>query len=86
MKTLSSDTHHRAELFHVELIRKAPLFKRIELVNSLIRTTRYLSWQAICERYTDETEEGRIKRFVSILYGDESLAQHVAELAVKKLK
>lgn len=86
MKTLSHDTHQKAELIHIELIRKAPLFKRIEMVNSLSRTTRYLSWRAICERYSDETEEGRIKRFVSLLYGDESLAQRVAEAALKRLR
>jgi hypothetical protein len=85
MKTLSSDTHHRAELFHVELIRKAPLFKRIGLVNSLIRTTRYLSWQAICERYPDETHEKCMQRFIALLYGDESLAQRVTDMMLKKL-
>jgi hypothetical protein len=85
MKTLSPDTHHRAELFHIELIRKAPLCKRIEMVNSLIRTTRHLSWQAICERYSDETQEKCMQRFIALLYGDESLAQRVTDMIKKKM-
>jgi hypothetical protein len=86
MKTLSPDTSQKAEQVLIDLIRKAPFYKRIEMVNSLIKVTRRLSWRAICERYPDETEEKRIQRFVALLYGDESLAKRVAELAVKKLR
>jgi hypothetical protein len=34
MKTLSSDTHPDVERFHIALLRKAPVFKRLGMVNS----------------------------------------------------
>jgi len=71
MRTLSSDTHSEAERFQIELIRKMPVFRRLQMVASLVKTTRQLSWQGICERYPDETLEAHIKRFVFLLYGDE---------------
>lgn len=75
MKTLSADTDLKTEQFHIELIRKAPFYSRLQLVNSLIKTTRLLTWQGICERYPDETFEFRIERLISLLYDDESLAR-----------
>lgn len=84
MKTLSFDTHPKVEQFHIELIRKASISKRLHMVNSLIKTTRRLSWRGICERYANETQEARIKRFILLLYGEEILAQRVTDLLVKK--
>ena len=84
MRTLSSDTHPEAERFQIELIRKMPVFRRLQMVASLVKTTRQLSWQGICERYPDETLEAHIKRFVFLLYGDEFLSQRVSDLAVKR--
>lgn len=40
MRTLSSDTSVKAEQVHIELIRKASIYRRLEMVNSLIKTTR----------------------------------------------
>lgn len=42
MNTLSSDTHPAVERFHIELIRKIPLPRRLQMVTSLIKTTRQL--------------------------------------------
>ena len=84
MKTLSPDTSARAEQFHIELIRKAPIYRRLQMVNSLVKTTRLLSWQGICNRYPKETEEEHIKRFISLLYKDETLAQRIQNLVIEK--
>lgn len=78
MKTLSSDTSLKAEQVHINLIRKASISKRLRAVNSLVRTTRRLSWRAVSERYPDQTEQVLVERYVSLLYGDESLARRVA--------
>jgi len=83
MKTLSPDTSQSAEKVLVDLISKAPVYKRIDIVSSLIKTTRYLSWQAICDRYSGETEEKRTMRFITLLYGDETLAQRVTDMLSK---
>jgi len=78
MKTLSSDTSLKAEQMQIKLIRESSISKRLLAVNSLVQTTRWLSWQAISERYPGQTEKFLVERFVSLLYGDESLARRVA--------
>jgi len=77
MKTSASDTARKAEKIQIDLLRKASISKRLQMVNSLVQTTRWLSWQAICERYPNETERFRLERFLSLLYNDESLAHEV---------
>lgn len=77
MKVPASDTDRQAEKVHIDLLRKASISKRLRLVNSLVQTTRWLSWQAICERYSNETEQSRVERFFVLLYKDESLARKV---------
>jgi len=64
------------------LIREAPVHKRLQVVSSLVKITRRLSWQGLCERYPKETMEARVERFFSLLYGDILLAQK----AVRALK
>ena len=83
MNPLSVDTQTKAERFHIEQIRKAPVSKKLQLVASLIRTTRRLSWRGIRERYPGETEEQSVRRFL-LLYGDETLSDRVTELWVQK--
>lgn len=86
MKTLSPDTSAKVEQFHIELIRKSPVYRRLQIVCSLVKTTRQLSWQGILERYPEETQDARIERFISILYKDKSLAKKVKKyIAEKKL-
>jgi hypothetical protein len=59
MKRVFSDTYPEAERFHIELIRKAPIFRRLQMVASLTKTMWWLSWQGMCERYPDETPEAK---------------------------
>lgn len=42
MNTLSSDTHPAVERFHIELICKIPLSRRLQMVTLRIKTTRQL--------------------------------------------
>jgi hypothetical protein len=85
MKTLSPDTNEEIERFHIGLIRKASVQKRLEMINSLIRTTRRLSWMGICERYPECSLDERIERFILLLYEDKLMAERVMEqLADKK--
>jgi hypothetical protein len=77
MKELAFDTDRQAERIQIDLLREASISKRLQLVNSLVQATRWLSWQAICERYPNETERFRLERFLTLLYNDESLAHEV---------
>ncbi|HHT9158900.1 MAG: hypothetical protein A2099_02400 [Planctomycetes bacterium GWF2_39_10] len=84
MNTLSSDTHPEIERLHIELIRKTPISRRLQMVASLVKTTRQLSWQGICERYPHDTEEARIERFLTLLYKDNILARKVASFLAQR--
>jgi hypothetical protein len=70
MKTLSRDTDIRTEEILIQLLREAPVYKHIEIVSSLIKTTRRLSWQGIQERFPLETPRAHASRFLSLLYPD----------------
>ncbi len=78
MKTLSPDTSLKAEQIQINLIRESSISKRLRAVNSLVQRTRWLSWRAISERYPDQADQFLVERYVTLLYGDESLARRVA--------
>jgi hypothetical protein len=84
MKPLSPDTQPQVERIHIAMIRKAPLSLRLQIVTSLIQTTRQLSWRGICERYPHEKTESHLRRFILLLYGDEFLADQVLALRREK--
>ncbi len=77
MKGLVSNTNRQAKNIQIDLLREASVSERLQLVNSLVQTTRWLSWQAIRERHPAETERFRVERFLVLHYNDESLAQKV---------
>jgi hypothetical protein len=70
MKALSRDTDFQTEKILIRLLREAPVYKHIEIVSSLIKTTRRLSWQGIQERFPLETPRAHASRFLSLLYPD----------------
>jgi hypothetical protein len=84
MRPLSPDTRPEVERIHIEMIRKAPISLRLQMVTSLIQTTRQLSWRGICERYSKDTFESRLRRFILLLYRDEFLADRLINLMMKK--
>jgi hypothetical protein len=84
MRTLSPDTSFEVERIHIELIRKASVFQRLQMVSSLVRTTRQLSWRGIRERYPYDPPELHIKRFISLLYKNERLTEKFVGSARKK--
>jgi hypothetical protein len=84
MKPLSRDTSPQAETVQLDLIRKAPVYKRLQVVASLVKTTRWLSWEAIRNRYPDEPLESRAERFATLLYDSPSLARKVKAALLKR--
>jgi hypothetical protein len=84
MKGHLTDTHSKAEKFHIKLLREAPVYRLLAMANSLTKTAYWLSWQGICERYGNEPAEARLERFVTLLYGNEALAKDVIEAMRKK--
>jgi len=86
MKTLSSDTSLKAEQVQINLICKSSIAKRLRAVNSLVQTTRWLSWRAVSELYPDQTEQFLVERYVALLYGDESWPDELRIVFSGKLK
>ena len=84
MKTLSVDTQKESERILIELIRKAPLSWRLQMVTSLVQTARRLSWGGMCERYPDESPEDRLRRFIFLLYEDRVLADRIVKRLIEK--
>jgi len=75
VKTQSPDTRLSAEHIQLELIRKASVAKRLALVRSLTKTVFELSWQGIRSRYPEEDRLDSLRRFLSLNYGSEELAE-----------
>lgn len=70
MKTLLSDTSAKAERLLIDMLRQAPVHRHLEIVSSLTKTTRQLSWQGICRRYPKEKPEVLARRFIMLHYPD----------------
>ncbi len=79
MKTQSRDTWLSAEHIQLELIRKASVAKRLALVRSLTKTVFELSWQGIRSRYPEENHLDSLRRFLSLNYGSEELADRFVQ-------
>ena len=57
MRTQSSDTSPEAERFQIELIRQAPITKRIELMEAWSQFLIETNKQGIRERHPDASEK-----------------------------
>jgi hypothetical protein len=84
MKTLSPDTGPSAEKVLIQLLRQAPVYRRLEIVDSLVKTTRRLSWQAICERHPEETPQALTQRFLSLIYPDLTRSEELEKILLRE--
>ncbi len=66
---IPNDTSSRADEVHLELLRKAPEWRRLEMVGSLVRITRQLSWDGFCRQFSELTENERSLKWVELHYG-----------------
>jgi len=80
MRTQSSDTTPEAEQMLISLIRKAPITKRLELVNSWTKSLVQLSMHDIIESHPNANEQEIAFLLLSHDYGSA-----IAEQAKKKL-
>jgi len=68
MKNISRDTNIAAEKVLIRLLREAPVYRRLEIASSLVKTTRRLSWQGLCKRLPGETPRTLAEQFLLLLY------------------
>lgn len=71
-----SDTHPEMEALQVNLLRKVPGWRRMELMISLNNSARELALAGLRRRYADASEEEIHRRLADILLG-EDLARKV---------
>ena len=67
MKTLSPDTHPEAEKVLIELLRKAPVWRKLEMVSQITTTCRELGLIGLQQRYPAATNEELKKRLAALV-------------------
>ncbi|MDI6793044.1 MAG: hypothetical protein QME81_09285 [bacterium] len=72
MKTQSPDTDPKAEKVLIELIRKAPVWRRLEMVSDLVKTGRTFSMIGLESRYPHASEE-ELRRRMAALWLDREI-------------
>ena len=76
MRTQSPDTSPEAERVMIDLLRKAPVWRRLQLADELSRTVRQLAMCGVRERFPEADEAELERRFADLHLGPE-LAEKV---------
>jgi len=76
MTTLSTDTHPKAEQVQIELLRRAPAWRKIQMVAQLNETIRTLALSGLRQRHP-VASEGELRRLLADLILGETLAAQV---------
>ncbi len=71
MSVLFPDTSPEAEEVLVRLMREAPGWRKMQIVDSLNQTVKLLAIAGLRERYPDEPEELLRRRLADLLLGEE---------------
>lgn len=71
MTTLFSDTAPEAEAVLIRLLRQAPTWRKLEMVDQLNQSVRLLALAGLRQRYPGENEALLQRRLASLLLGDE---------------
>jgi hypothetical protein len=71
-----SDTHPKMEALQIELLRQAPAWRKMEMLNSLNTAARELALAGLRRRYPEASPQELRRRLADILLG-EDLARKV---------
>ncbi len=71
-----TDTSPEAEAFQLELYRRMPAWRKIELVDDAIRTSRHLAMMGLRSRHPGESIDKLRRRLCGLVLGEE-LAERV---------
>ena len=74
MSILSRDTDLAAECVHIDLMRRAPVWRKLELVAQLNELARALALSGLRQRYPDASPEELRRRLADLLLGPELAA------------
>jgi hypothetical protein len=73
--TLSRDTDPRAEAVQIEIYRRMPAWRKVELVSDAIETSRILALAGLRGRFPEAGEEEIRRRFMDLTLGPELAAK-----------
>ncbi len=84
MRTLSPDTSPEAERVQIELLRQAPIWRKLAMVGQLNQTVRFLALEGLRQRYPHATPAELDRRLADLLLGPELAAQVYGPLKITK--
>lgn len=71
MSALFSDTHPTAEQVQIQLFRRAPAWRKLEMVGQMNQTVRTLALSGLRQRYPQAMPEALRRRLADLLLGSE---------------
>jgi len=75
MSTPFSDTRPEAERVLIDLLRKAPAWRKLEMVGQMNQTVRELALSGLRQRHPNATPEELRRRLADLLLGPELAAR-----------
>jgi hypothetical protein len=76
MSALFPDTHPKAEAVLIRLLREAPSWRKLEIVDQLNQSVKLLALTGLRQNYPNENETQIMRRLAGLLLGEE-LAKEV---------
>lgn len=70
-----SDTHPKIEHIQLELMRQAPVWKKLNMVGQMYQTTKLLSLSGLRHRYPEASDAQLRRRLADLLLGPELAAK-----------
>ena len=71
MSALFPDTRPEAEAVLIRLLREAPSWRKLEMVDQLNQSVKLLALAGLRQRYPDENEGGLQRRLADLLLGED---------------
>ena len=71
MSTLFPDTHPEAEAVLIRLLRQAPTWRKLEMVDQLNESVKLLALAGLRQRFPQEDDERIRRRLADLLLGEE---------------
>jgi hypothetical protein len=71
MSTLFPDTRPKAEAVLIRLLREAPPWRKLEMVDQLNQSVKMLALAGLRQRYPNDGEDQLRRRLADLLLGDE---------------
>jgi len=69
MSTFPSDTRPEAERVHLDLIRRSPAWRRVQLAGQMFETMKSLAMSGLRQRYPQAAPEELRRRLADLLLG-----------------